>query len=89
MIKRSSFLVQLIILSTITALLWVGFETYRAFTDKPAPVVPAEISLKFDPTIDTESLDKIQKRIHLSESEIGDTVLTIKEEEIVNEEIPI
>ncbi len=63
------------ILSVITVFVWVGFETYRAFTKDPTPTVPLEVTRALDPTLDEEQLADVVRRINLTEDEIGDTTL--------------
>jgi len=55
-------LVTLAILTTITVIFWVFFNIYREFTAKPAPIVPSELLESFSPKLDTEALDKLEKR---------------------------
>ncbi len=63
------------ILTLITVIFWAGFEVYHSITTKPAPQVPTEIINPLDPTLDTKTLDKVQQRIFLNDSEIGNTQL--------------
>lgn len=67
--------VTTLILTLITIFFWAGFEIYRSFTVKPAPPVPVPILKPLDPTLDTKSLDSLQSRIFLDDSQIGTTVL--------------
>jgi hypothetical protein len=67
--------VTTLILTLITVLFWAGFEIYRSFTIKPAPPVPVPILKPLNPTLDTKSLDSLQSRIFLDDSQIGTTVL--------------
>lgn len=63
------------VLTLITLFFWIAFEVYRSLTVRPAPPVPAEIIMPLNPTLDAESLNKLQQRMHLSETEIGNNTL--------------
>lgn len=60
----------------LTSFSWVGFEIYRTLTDAPDPIVPSEILLDLEPTLDQVTLEGLVTKIYLEEDEIGDTVLT-------------
>lgn len=76
-------IVKMAILTVITVIAWIGFEVYRALTLEPPAVVSPKILEPIIPDLDSQSLNKLQKRIHLEESEIGDTTIeTIEEESI-------
>ncbi|MFZ5932483.1 MAG: hypothetical protein ACOYT7_00115 [Patescibacteria group bacterium] len=68
-------LVTIAILTTITVLFWVGFSVYRIFTDEPEPNVPGEILEPVSPTLDSETIDKIQGRIFFGEQEVQTQIL--------------
>lgn len=63
-------LVHIAILTTITVLAWVFFETYRALTSQPDVNVPEEILEPLNPNLDTATLDKINQRVYFEESKI-------------------
>ena len=63
------------ILSLITVVFWVGFEVFRIFTVKPEPPVAPEIINPLDPTLDQNTLSKLQERVYLDDLEIGQTVV--------------
>ncbi len=69
-------IVSVLILTLITSVMWISFNVYRAFTTKPAPVVPAEISEPLTPTLDTDAINQIESRTFLGEGEIPQTVVT-------------
>jgi len=75
--KRSKYppIVRFLLFTTITVIIWVTFEVYRSLTIEPDPVVPEEILAPLDPTLDSTRLDELQRRVNLSEEEIGETVL--------------
>ena len=59
------------VLSLITIFFWAGFEIYRSLTVKPTPVVQAEIVNPLNPTLDTKTLEGLQQRLFLDDSQIG------------------
>ena len=68
--KRPNF-VTIGILTVITIFLWIGFSVYRAFTITPSTKVSDEILKPITPTLDTETLSKIDQRVFFEEGEIG------------------
>ncbi len=64
------------ILTVITIFFWIAFEIYRSLTTKPSPPVPPDIVTPLNPTLDVAGLNKLQQRMHLSDDEIGNFVVT-------------
>ncbi len=64
-------IVTLAILTVITAIFWVVLDVYRVLTTKPDPVVPEEILNPLDPTLDQGSIDLLQEKLFLQDSELG------------------
>lgn len=62
--KQAPFLVKFAILTLITSFVWISFDVYRAFTEKPAPSVSAEILAPVDPHLDATLLDKLTNRVY-------------------------
>ncbi len=69
-------LVTIAVLTLITAVFWAGFEVYRIFTQKPTPPVPQTIINPINPTLDQNTLNSLQGRMYLDESQIGQTIAT-------------
>lgn len=69
-------LVVVLIISLVTVIMWVSLNIFRALTIKPSPVVPEEISNPLDPTLKTEILGEIDKRILIDTSQIPETIAT-------------
>jgi hypothetical protein len=69
-------LVTIAILTLITIVFGVGFEVYRTFTTKPAPVVPPAIIEPVDPTLDAATLNKLQQRIYFEANQINEATPT-------------
>ncbi len=67
--RQSPFLVKFAILTLITSFVWISFDVYRAFTERPAPSVSAEILAPVDPTLDTGLLDKLTNRVYFVEGQ--------------------
>jgi hypothetical protein len=74
--KKLPTIVQIAILTTITTIIWIAFDVYRALTFKPAPPLSVEIINSLDPNLDQSSLDKLQESIYLNEDEIANTEIT-------------
>ncbi len=72
--SRLPNLVSILILTVLTALMWISFSVYRAITTKPAPVVPPVVSQPLTPTLDTATMSKVQSSIFLDNSQIPQTV---------------
>ncbi len=82
-------------LTVITIIVWVSFEVYRALTKRPDVGVPPEILSPIDPTLDANTLDKLQERMHFEESEIKinkptpTPTLTVEKPQSTSEEVQI
>ena len=70
--KNLPALVRLAILTSVTAIAWVGFEVYRSATTKPPPSVGEEIIAPLDSSLDLETLNSLASRVYLEDSEIPD-----------------
>lgn len=62
--------ITVLILTLITALMWIGFSIYRAFTTTPTPSVSKEVSSSLAPSLDTGTIGKIEAALFFSESQI-------------------
>lgn len=63
-------IITVLILTLITALMWIGFSIYRAFTTTPTPSVSEEISSSITPSLDTTTIGEIESALFFSESQI-------------------
>lgn len=54
--------IVLLITSMITAASWVGFEVYRAYTNREIPTGLERHLVELDPTLDTSVLDELESR---------------------------
>lgn len=68
-------LVTIAILTAITVVFWVFFGVYRVFTTQTPPTVTAAISTSISPNLDTKALENIEKRLFLTNDQIGETVI--------------
>lgn len=80
--KKTPAIVRILMFSAFTTFIWIGFEVYRALTIKPSPSVSIETLAPLSATLDSSTLNTLQNRLQLNDSEIGDTVIqTIEENE--------
>lgn len=72
--------ITILILTLLTAILWVGMSIYRTVTVKPPTPVPENISKPINPSLNTDVIQKIETRIYIPDSEIPqlNTVTTSK-----------
>jgi hypothetical protein len=73
---KTPTLVTTAILTLITVVFWIAFEVIRTVTTKPPPTVPEEIISPLNPTLDENTLNKLQQRINLSEGQTGNLVVS-------------
>ena len=89
--KKLPPVVTTLILTALTSVFWIFFSVYRSLTDKPEPVVPAQILLPFNPKLDLETVDIIKTKNFLES--IPETVIITdinsQENTITTEEEPI
>ncbi len=57
-------IIALLIFSFITIILGVAFNIYRAFSQKPTPVVPENVIMDLDPNLDINTINTIKERSH-------------------------
>lgn len=101
--KQKPFIVKIVILSAVTAVVWVGASIYKAFSKREEPNVPTQIMQPLTPTLDKKVLDELENRVFLEESQIPETRIdvgavtptiqptetTVPEETPASEEIPV
>ena len=69
-------IISILILTVITSLMWISFSVYRAVTSQPPPNVPKAISEPLTPSLDTDTITKIQSRLLLDSPQIPQNVIT-------------
>ena len=74
--SRLPNLVSILILTVLTSLMWISFSVYRAVTSKPAPNVPQVISEPLTPTLDTDTIDKIESSLYVGSDQIPQSIVT-------------
>ena len=62
--------ITILILTLLTALVWVGLSIYRSIAIKPTTPVSENILKSLDPTLDTETMQKIEAATFIQDSEI-------------------
>lgn len=86
--KRSSFTVYAI-LTTITLLTWVVYGAYERLQKIDLAVIPPKVLSPITPTLDTQALDLLENKKHVSEQQIQSFVPStssqINQESTVNE----
>ena len=73
---KTPHLVTVTIFTTITVVFWIFYSVYLVLTTKPSTDVPAIILEPIDPSLDTASLEQIEKRIFFEEGEVPIQILT-------------
>ena len=63
-------IMSILILTAITSVMWVSFSVYSAFTTKPAPVVPQEVSEPLTPTLNQSVMSEIESKLFFNDSQI-------------------
>lgn len=67
-------LVSILILTLITAVIWVSFSIYRSITTQAPPPVPENISQPLTPTLDQDAINKVESGILFGSSQIPQNV---------------
>jgi len=67
-------LIPILILTLITVVMWVFLDIFRALKQSPELVVPTEISQPLTPTLDQNSINQIESRTFLNDSQIPNNV---------------
>lgn len=62
--------ITILVLTLLTAVIWVGLNIYRTFTIKPSSSVPEKITASLNPTLNTEAIKKIESSIYIPDSAI-------------------
>jgi hypothetical protein len=65
--------ISILILTLLTTTVWISLSVYRAITVEPAPSVPQNVVKSLTPTLNKESINKIESSIFLNDSEIPQT----------------
>ena len=70
-------IITIFALTVITLVFWIGFEVYRAFTKTTPPEIKPQILIPLSPALDLETLNRLQNRVLVSDSEISDEIVVI------------
>ena len=68
-------LITILMMTLITAVMWVGFGVYRAIKNKPAPTVPQQILQALTPILDNNVAGKMQGRVYINEESISEPTI--------------
>ena len=67
-------IISVLILTLITVIMWVSLDVYRALKKPTEITVPKEISQSLNPTLDQESIKKVESRNFLDDSQIPNVI---------------
>ncbi len=56
--------INFMILTLVTLLIWLAFTVVRSFTSEADAVVPVEIVLPINPNLDTQTLDQMESKFY-------------------------
>lgn len=56
--------INFMILTLVTLLIWLAFTVIRSFTSEADAVVPVEIVLPLNPNLDTQTLDQMESKFY-------------------------
>lgn len=77
--KLPNFVI-LLVLTTLTVLMWLGFNIYRSFLIKPSPPVAEGVLFPLNPVLDEVAIREIEQRV------VVENTVTEEEEEVIIEE---
>ena len=80
--EKLPYIISLAILTLITSVLWIFFNLYRVFTNKPDYKVSEEILAPFSATLDQKIISEIENRVFIEQNQIPDNIVN---KEIINE----
>lgn len=68
--------ISILILTLMTAVVWVSLNIYRAITVRPTPDIPQDVSEALNPTLNKEAITKIESAVFFQDSEIPQISVT-------------
>lgn len=71
--------ITILVLTLMTAVVWVGLSIYRAVTIKPAPTVSEDILKPLNPTLNTSAIDQMESSIYFEDSEIPEISIGVSQ----------
>jgi len=69
-------LLHIVILSTLTVIIWTFFDIYRNFKKSPPVVVPPEIIAPVNPKLSTATLNSLAGRYYVNEDQMQEITYT-------------
>jgi hypothetical protein len=73
--KKLTRLIPILILTLITVVMWISLDVVRLLKKTPELVVPTEVSQPLTPTLDESSINQIESRIFLNDSQIPENII--------------
>ena len=75
--KKLPNLISILVLTLITVVMWITLNIYRAISTSTRPSVPDEISSPLTPNLDEDTINAIESKIFLDESQIPNVNFTL------------
>ena len=75
--RKLPSLISILILTVLTSVVWISVSAYLAFTSKPAISVSKEISDPITPTLDQDTMKKIETKLYFDSSQISESAVTL------------
>lgn len=69
-------IISVLILTLITVIMWVSLDIYRALKKPTEITVSKEISQQLNPSLDQDSIKKVESRNFLDDSQIPDVTIS-------------
>jgi hypothetical protein len=70
-------IISILVLTLITVIMWVSFDVYRAIKKPTEITVAKEISQSLTPSLDQDSIQKVETRNFLDDSQIPSNIITV------------
>ena len=68
-------IIPILILTLVTVTSWIAIELYTALSKHPQITVSENISRSFSATLDQDSINKIESRLFMTDSQIPDMTI--------------
>ena len=68
--------ISLLILTLLTAVVWISLSIYRAIAVKPVADISQGVSSPITPTLNKNAIDDIESSIYLDDSQIPQNIIT-------------
>ena len=71
--------ISILILTLLTAIIWVSLNIYRAIVTQPPLSVPESVSKTLNPTLNKDAITKIESAVFFQDSEIPPISIIVNE----------